>query len=269
MKRISKKTLKIIAATAMSIFTLFSVFSASLAWFEMIKNVDGNANNMPIDKAYGILESVSVHQMNQGASEEGSYAFYQATYGNEMVIEWPDGTPSSYVNVALDRYDPLSGNKAILLLFKFRDGTVDNEINIFAESSSDAFVGYVNNKTNNPLSSVVKFRSIGFASDPTVNNGNYVISANSLSESVHFVNITTDASGYPTVDDENGFVKNQTLYAGSGSATTKYVGVVLDYYEDAMSYLFAVNLGNPLFEMDVSDPEAGVIDFNCDWKMVI
>ena len=87
----------------MCIFTLFSVFSASLAWFEMIKNVDTSSNNMPIEKTYGVLESVSVHQMNSNASTDSSYAFYQTVYGQEMVVSWPDGTPSSYVSIPLWR----------------------------------------------------------------------------------------------------------------------------------------------------------------------
>ena len=253
----------------MCIFTLFSVFSASIAWFEMMRNVDTTNNSMPIEQTVGALESVSVHQMNYSASTDSSYAFYQTVYGQEMVVNWPDGTPNSYVNVPLERYDPLSGNKALLLLFKFKDNVVDSDIQILAESTSESFVGYITNKSNNPLSSVVKFRSIAFASAPTVTNGNYNIPFSSLSTSSHFVNMTTDSAGYPTVDATNGFVKNQTLYSGSASTATKYVGIVIDYYEDAMSYLFSVNLGNRLFEMDVSDPTAGVIDFICDWKMVI
>ena len=265
----SKKNLKILAATAMSIFSLLTCFMGAFAWFVGNYKEKLGSSNMEVRSANGILISVSTHRLVRSASSSTQYAFDTNPVDDEMVIDWPDGEPGTYVTTELDRYNPLEVHNPILILFKFQDNTPDWEINIRAQSSSESFVGYINQKTNNPLSSVVEFRSIAFAALPTIQNNNYIINTSALSTSKHFVNITNDAAGYPTVDPTNGFVSSQYFYQGSAQTSTKYVGIVLDYYEPAMSYLFAVNLGNPLFEMDVSDVTAGVINFSCDWSMTI
>ena len=269
MKKLGKKNLKILAATAMSIFSLFVCFAGAFAWFLGNYKENTAASLMEVRSTNGILVSVSTHRLVRSATNDNQYAFNTSPVDEEMIIEWPQGEPGAYVTTELDRYNPLEVHNAVLILFKFQDNTPDWEIKIHAQSSSDEFVGYINNKNNNPLSSVVEFRSIAFASTPTIQNNNYIISKSAVSESMHFVNITHDDAGYPTVDPENGFVASQYFYEGSAQTNTKYVGIILDYYEPAMSYLFAVNLGNPLFEMDMSDEDVGVINFSCDWSMTI
>ena len=263
------KTLKIVAITAMTIFSLFVCITGAFAWFVGNLKENANATLMEVESTSGILVSVSTHRLVRNASTDNQYAFSTTPVQNEMVIDWPSGTPSAYVSTELDRYNPLEVHNPVLVLFTFKDNVPDWQISINAQSTSSEFVGYITDKDDNPLSSVVEFRSIGFSTTPTISNNNYIISTSALSASTHFVNITTDEAGYPTVDPNNGFVASQTFYQGSGNSTTKYVGIILDYYEPAMSYLFAVNLGNPLFEMDMSDEDVGVINFNCDWSMTI
>ncbi len=41
-KRISKKTVKIVSATSMAVFSLVAVFSATIAWFALNKKVDAS-----------------------------------------------------------------------------------------------------------------------------------------------------------------------------------------------------------------------------------
>lgn len=265
----NKRNLKIVAATAMTIFSLLAAVTGAFAWF--VGNIEQAAQSdyMEIQSASGILLSVSTHRLVANASNDNQYAFSTTPVQQEMVINWPIGEPTTYVSTKLDRYNPLDSHSPILILFTMKDDVKDWEIQIEAQSTSSQFVGYVTSTDNNPLSSVVEFKSIGFSSLPTVVNNNYIISKSAVSESMHFVNVTTDSSGYPTVDPNNGFVSTQVFYQGSGSSTTKYVGIIIDYYEPAMSYLFAFNLGNPLFEMDVSNEDAGVINFSCDWSMTI
>ena len=268
MKKVGNKNLKIIAATMMTIFSLFACFSAAYAWFAAIRKVDNSSDSFKVDSSSGVLESVSTHRLVRNASNDTTYAFDTDPIDSEMIIDWDTFEPDTYVSTELDRYNPLEVHNPVLILFKFKDGTKDTSIQIRSVSTSSSFIGYVTSKDNNPLSSVVEFKSISFATAPTISGGNYTITKSQLSASKHFVNITTDEAGYPTVADD-GFVSTQYLYEGTTSNTIKYVGVIIDYYEPAMSYLFAVNLGNSLFEMDVSDPEAGVINFVCDWEMTI
>ena len=269
MKKVGNKNLKIIAATSMAIFSLFACFSAVYAWFAATRKISNEADAFKVESYSGILESVSTHRLVKSASTDSAYAFDTTPIDEEMVIDWNTAEPSAYVSTELDRYNPLEVHKPVLILFTFRDGTPDNNIQIRGDSTSSSFVGYVTNKDGNPLSSVVEFQSASYATTPTVSNGNYIITKSTLSTPTHFVNITNDAAGYPTVAEDGGFVSTQYLYQGTTTNTIKYVGVIIDYYEPAMSYLFSVNLGNSLFEMDVADAEAGVINFICDWRLTI
>ena len=272
MAKVKKKTLRIIAATAMCIFTLFSVFSASLAWFEMIKSVNPTANNMPVQDHDGILSRITFHSLNTNYTTDATYAFNGGdNIRGELTMNWDTGEMEGIddVSVSLDRYDPLNQSHPILLLFEFNKAVPANTVKIFATTETTDFVGYIEDADDNPLSSVIQHSSLSFASAPTLVNGTIQFAKNSLSTPGHFSNITFDSEGYPIIDSEHGFVSEQSFFESSATTNITHVGVVIDYYEDAMSYLFSLNLGNPLFEMDATDENAGVINFVCDWTTVI
>ena len=77
----------------MCIFTLFSVFSASLAWFEMIKNVGGTANSMPVQDHDGILSRITFHSLNSTYTTDSTYAFDagEDNIRGELVMNWNTG----------------------------------------------------------------------------------------------------------------------------------------------------------------------------------
>lgn len=257
----------------MCIFTLFSVFSASLAWFEMIKNVGGTANSMPVQDHDGILSRITFHSLNSTYTTDSTYAFDagEDNIRGELVMNWNTGQIEGIGNtsVTLDRYDPLNQSHPILLLFEFLRAVPANTVQIFATTETNAFVGYIENANGNPLSSVIQHSSLSFASAPTLVNNTIQFAKNSLSEANHFSNIAFDDEGYPIIDEDHGFENEQYFFQSDSTSNITHVGVVIDYYEDAMSYLFSLNLGNPLFEMDATDEDAGVINFICDWTTVI
>ena len=276
MKKVRKSTLKIIAATSMCIFTLFSVFSASIAWFNLLTQTAGDANTMPINDHDGLLKKVTFHGLNSQYTTNSTFAF-NAGEGNirgELIMNWNTGVPDGIgdVSVTLDRYDPLNQSHPLFILFEFNKAVPANTVEISAVTESDEFVGYIENANGNPLSSVIQFSSLYFTAAPTITaNGTIEFAKSNLSDAGHFSNITFDELGYPTIDPNNGFVSEQYFFLGDEDDTTliSHVGVVIDYYEDAMSYLFSVNLGNSLFEGDATNPDAGVINFICDWTTII
>ena len=119
MKKLDKKTLKIIAATAMSIFTLFSVFSASLAWFEMIKNVDGDANNMPIKKAESSISSISVHDFYGMTADESEFGFNPVA---NHTISWNDHAGTDSTGFTMGKYSLDDPHHPVLFLFALNGG---------------------------------------------------------------------------------------------------------------------------------------------------
>ena len=264
--------MKIVAATAMSIFTLFSVFSAAVAWFEMVKNVDGNASSMNVTNKDGALKKISFHDLNTASSTNSTYVFNAGTNTRgTLTMNWKTGIPDEIndVSVSLGRYEPLDESHPLLLLFEFNSPFHASALDITATTETDAFIGWITSATGNPLTSVIKYQSIYFTEDPTTNN-TIQFAKSSLSEAGHFVNISYDNEGYPVINENGGFVQTQLLYHRENDQTTiSHVGIVLDYYEDAMAYLYALNLGNELFEADASDEDSGVVKFVCDWEIIV
>lgn len=256
----------------MSIFTLFSVFSATVAWFEMLKNTDGGASSMGITNKDGALKKITFHDLNTASSTDTTYVFNAGTNTRgTLTIDWKTGIPTEIddVSVSLERYEPLNESHPLLLLFEFNSAFHADSLDITAITETESFIGWVNNAQNNPLTSVIKYRSIYFTSNPTTNN-TIQFAKSSLSEAGHFVNISYDQEGYPVIDENGGFVQTQQLYHRENDQTLiSHVGVVLDYYEDAMAYLYALNLGNEIFEADASNEDAGVVNFVCDWEIIV
>ena len=258
----------------MCIFTLFSVFSATIAWFSMTQQKAASHDAMPIQDHDGILSRITFHSLNATYTTDSTFAF-DAGEGNirgEIVMNWNTGELEGIddCSVTLDRYDPLNQSHPILMLFEFNRAVPANTVEIKATTESSEFVGYIENANGNPLSSVIQHSAIYFTSAPTLTNGTYQFAKSSLSEAGHFSNIAFDDQGYPVIDSEHGFESEQYFFKDETITTNiTHVGVVIDYYEDAMSYLYSVNLGNPLFEMDATDEDAGVINFVCDWTTVI
>ena len=273
MAKIKKSTLKIIAATMMSIFSLASVFSATIAWFNLMQNTAGGADRMPVIDQDGLLKRVTFHDLNAEYTTASTYAFDGGNnIRGELVMNWATGELEGLddVSISLDRYDPLNQSHPLLMLFEFNKATPGYAVEIKATTETNDFVGYIENANGNPLSSVVQHSSIYFTAAPSLVNGTIQFAKSSLSEAGHFSNIVFDELGYPIIDAEHGFESEQYFFKNSSLQTEiLYVGVVIDYYEDAMSYLYSINLGNPLFEADATNEDAGVINFICDWTTVI
>lgn len=257
----------------MCIFTLASVFSASIAWFSLMRNTAGDTNTMPVIDQDGLLRKVTFHSLNATYTTDSTFAFDAGnnTRGT-LVMNWSTGELEGIddVSVSLDRYDPLNQSHPLLMLFEFNKATPGYAVEIKATTETDDFVGYIENADDNPLSSVIQHSAIYFTSAPTLTNNTIQFAKSSLSEAGHFSNIAFDDQGYPIIDAEHGFEKEQYFFKDELLQTEiTHVGVVIDYYEDAMAYLYSLNLGNPLFDSDATDEDAGVINFICDWTTVI
>ena len=258
----NKNILKIAALTSMSIFTLFTCFSAAIAWYVGIKNNNESANDMKIENCNGILEKMSIHQLEVDNefirdSSRSIIGFnFNPTPVSEVTIDWSRGSAIyDATTPSLGQYSLLQKTNPLLLVFEFVDNIQDRDIQIDASCSqtytADQYESMASS-TGNPLSWVIKYSHITYTSSV-----NYSILSSDLTGEGHFAEV--DQEGNLTA-----FNKDKQFYSGSGTNAIKYVCIVLDYYEDAMTYFYTVNLGKAF----LNDIEHDV-QFYCDWTMVV
>lgn len=272
MKKKFKFNPKTILMTLMSIFTLMSCFTAVFAWFTAVKISKSDADEFVVSKTNGLVKKITLHRYDKENSSDSAFAFFTEEAGhisfdyskNPVGINYSEDS-----EIRLDKYDPLDQSQPLLLVFELFEPTKASSINITANTTTTSFVGEVTNSEGNPLSSVVQFSSTAYSSDPRGTGTNFNVTKSSLSSYTHFVDVEYDEYGFPSIDEEDGFRASNTLYKGQGDSLVSYVAVLVDYYPDAMTCLFSTNLGNPLFDMDINDPTAGIIYFDCDWKITV
>lgn len=302
MKKLNKKTLKIIAATAMSIFTLFSVFSASLAWFEMIKNVDGNADNMPIDKRER-FSKISYHHFTGTPTDDACTfdptPYASITYDSETKsfskpVNGAGQTINSF-DLVMEQYDPMNKHKPILVIAELSydvDTVSDLDVQVLAKTDTTDFLGSknenhqtkyalgpsspmkvatINNIDYYPLSSVICFRAQAFSQSEyntwSSNGTSYSVSGLTSSASDWAHPVDHNFAEADVDADYSSFYQDSTIYSSqvAGDSVVKYIAVVVDYYDLAIEYIYSAYLGNVVLE----ETYDYVLNFTCDWRWEI
>lgn len=285
----NNKSLKIVAATSMTLFSLLTVFSATFAWFSTNLDVDSGGNQITLEMASGYFYKLSIH--NAVNVSDSRYRFDTNPWGTIQIENWRTKrliTNFSSNSCFMGSYDYLEKIHPVLFLFQFGDNSVANytatstePIAIKATTETDYYIGdnaagrtiYSTDQIDisqghfNPLSSVVKYSSKSFANAEALD-------AITSEDSVTLSDVTYDTYDF-SVDDLTGegsfvefdnqdsyssFEQERTLYSTT-SATVKYVAVVFDYYELAMETIYGAFMGNEVL--------TDTLTFTCDWTMVI
>lgn len=143
---------------------------------------------------------------------------------------------------------------------------------------------------NNPLSSIIQSHYFKFTFDTpyTKNGNNFVINNSSAAISTHSYTNVNDSGSVINVQNQDGIWINTNDFLGPDDANTnmasfakvtnngsnvefndtaefftgstqgyKYLGIVFDYYPDAVEYLFSYYIGNNYLSDGLS--------FKCDW----
>lgn len=267
----SKKNLKIIGATGMAIFSLTAVFTAVMAWFTLANN-EVSASSLvikalPTSTAFSKL---TIHRCILNQSSSSKYVFDENPIFEYNPSEQTETISEPEVLEVLD-YSELNSTQPVLLLFHLSDDDPDDEENgytasdvcLTAKTAIAEYVSVITNAANDPgyvkkfpFSHCVKFQSIDCTLDDFPFNGVLTSGANGLSEQMSFV--TFDGN-------EMDYTNSLTLYKGADNDERKltYIGIVMDYYEDAISYL--VDIQNETSTNVINDN--GRIGFYCDWVM--
>ena len=234
----NNKSLKLFSATAVTLFSLTTAFVATIAWFALNENVDGSGMPITVTDEGSVIESVAIHRCILNQSTISTLVFDSSPETERLVV--PD-------------YSELNKSQPTLLLFALSgdENSMASEIKITANSTNTSYVTEITESNHNsfPFSTTVCFKTIAVTSATFPFNN---VQSSNLSNLISFV--TMGESVF------TGFNQNITIFDGASMANPPedpltYVGVILDYYDEALQYLSACNTGNELrlgFEFDFS-----------------
>lgn len=121
-KKVSKKTTKIAAATGMTIFSLLCVFVATYAWFSMNANTGASGMNVKIANLSGRLQYVYFHAFDEQNSSESTFKFNKtafATYEYDWDNKEIDIIDDEYATWKMGDYTYIDKNHPMLIIFAF------------------------------------------------------------------------------------------------------------------------------------------------------
>lgn len=239
-----KKNFKIIAATSMTIFSLFTLFCASMAWFMAAKSVDNSDDGFFIKQASSVVTSIDIHTLQ---SENTAYVYNESVSATYTVSGTSASTSSSAIDIGY--YSQLRANQSVLLIFNL-DTTVDNfKISLTATSTlteANSLVYVVDGEAKNPvtsttgnsLSTIIKFKPIFFTNDtPT-----YDLSSTTFENEYSFVTLSSTTISI-----------NDSLTILDTSDSHSCFGLVMEYSTDIIEYIYSINLGNNVIESSSED----------------
>ena len=282
----------------MCIFTLFSVFSASLAWFEMIKKVDETANNMPVSDIYGKFKQVTFHELEHKSIDEDeddcSFSFNKTPVGT-ISYDWhaKEITRSGTTSISLDDYQLLDQYHPVLLLIQLQKqytALTNGDISVSADATDSSlqnakdFLGQkVTHQIDENTEEIVpKYQLDDSSIYTTISNKNYYW----MSSVSRFFAQPFDTNGFTTLSSgeyynftlgdmqESHFVNIQsstetftfnpevTIYSANQNDNVEYIAVIIDYYPDAVESVYSTFLGNAILENANYE-----LDYRCDWSM--
>lgn len=285
LKRTNVNLLKIAAGTAMCIFSLFSVFAGSTAWFLSVQNVDNSADSMKVKEAIRQFKSISIHRFvtSTTVSSTTTYYFDQAVASSATVDQIKDGAAS--IRFTMDKYTLLRQTNPTLALIELSDtftASASEPVSLTLTTETATFLTsytaeQVSEMTTRPLSNIVKATAgyltsadsgdaastlsdisnsgtMTYAIDGVTTSANqYVFTAPSESAYSKFVTFTDDTPSTPTT--------TLNLLNKTGGEKVKYMYIIFDYNSDALQSIYNHFLGQPFLEEDMS--------FQCDWTLTV
>ena len=289
MKRTGSPIIKIAAATSMVVFSLGAAFAGSAAWFNSVSSLAQDVNQMAVESLDGNFSSLKIY--NSIFADKNDYYFSKTASQTVEVDSWKDFTLKDYVALTMDTYSPLDPYQPIMMVIEYTDVIQVGSsatLKINATTPINYFVGdTLGDKTgkalaydNNPLSSIVHSYSFSAPNANYLSNTYsgtynqqdvYHIAAKKVNQveglenfqNKRFVDLTAQNHFSSSVDFFDSSVK-------SGDYTIKQVIIIIDYYQDALEYIYNEYLGEDVldgYEFDQGGDHT--IRFKCDWKVVL
>ena len=292
MKKAGNKNLKLIAFTGMTIFSLFSVFMGTIAWFAMNRVVNSNGADINVEHILPIFSQVQVYTQGQnttnGKSTTTPYCFYNtidgastmptAAYSYQFLDKTSTGTMPE-----LGTFDTMQAEQSLLYLFKVDEQTdANSSFSITAKTDTtkeqsllyttsemvdDIVTTTVVNKlhptdvndqhTNTQQSSIVRYYMFTLSEEPDdISDFDYSSSYSSMPRK-QFVDVSSDILSFDYSSEIELYHKNEQ------DNLPKYVGMILTYNKEAFEAVYTLNLGNYAIEREDN------VLISCDWHLEI
>lgn len=314
-KRSGNGLIKIVSATAVSVFSLFSLIMGSYAWFSLNLNAVSNGANLYVGDVGTAVKSISVHEFYGATTDNVTLGFnptpdHSVTWsdfsGNESVLfdmgTYSLGDPHHPVlylfetdgndeviklltdfcylanekpsyTVTVSSYSNLStysdGTKVLVEADERHGGTSS----IYEAVDGNLEMKWIDlqNDTDNPLSSIIQAHYFIFDYNPkTSNTVTGTLKVNGTEQQKTYIpflsaqceaEYTDNMSSFVSFETTTPLYSNETtLYEGS-TFDNGYIGIVFDYYPEAIQYIYTHFLGHEYLNRG--------LEFTCDWDMTI
>lgn len=254
---------KIVAATSMSIFSLFCVFISTFAWFYANRAVDTNGSGFTITDGIKKIKQIDVFQevRNDNSTISPTDYLYSSTayYSYTPDKGWFSSNSSDGSMIQLGTFSQEDNTHSVLIYISLSEPINSYTLSFTTTTSYDnsrVKQGNFLNGDSNPLSSFIDFKYIDLNSQLTTNSSSqYDISSSiNTNSSLSFVDSTSPSSKelYKTSTEIN-----------SKTSTTNYIALVVEYNVSVVNYIFyTLNFSNDLLGNSES-----TIPFNCDWSI--
>lgn len=134
-KTISKKTLKIVSATAMAIFSLLATMTSAYAWFISIMNQGAENDNFYVKRLDTPVTAITIHDFYGETTDGLNFAFNPVGESVFANGEFNENAPL----VELNEYSLENPNHPVLILFKNEETSgLESQINLITDF---AFLG--------------------------------------------------------------------------------------------------------------------------------
>ena len=293
MKKVGNKNLKIIAATSMAIFSLLSCFTATYAWFAAKRKAVNESSELSIDGYSDKLKQITFHELNNKivgeTYEQCTFKFNKEPVGKmEYDYDTNTFTKTGNTNVVLDNYDALEHEQPLLVLIELSDdyGSSDADSVVIAASTKDSDQVFIGERIVDENDEQAPAYSLADPSHIVKTQGGK--SFYGFSNAVGFYSrsfSTTDFSStfsaastydFSGLNNRKSFVEINNFDDSSAFSTripsiisvqgsVKYIALIIDYYPDAIEYIYTTFLGDHTLE----DTYDGWLYFLCDWSLEV
>lgn len=281
--------LKFASAIALCGFSVVALVLGTFAWFTAARVKNNQQDSISVVNPSGLFKQMTIHNAvnvirNVNIVEEQevvtyTYQFNQTAEGTvtyNPITHKPGYTGNT--NISMGVYDLLDRHHPVLLLIELIEQvqtTAEIGVSVSATTES-SFLGESTAEepvavNGNPLSSVVESFSSGYTQAELnalkqTNGYSYTDPDTEETTNYNTINIagqddTVAFAQFDNNDNYTGFDPEISLYNAPQSTTLQYVGIVFDFYEEALEYIYNTFLGNEILEDRVG--------FTCDWEMII
>ena len=296
MKRTGNKNLKIIAATSLVIFSLFTCFTGAMAWFTGLQNNSRDVDDMVIVHSTGKLNKITFHELEDKSVGDNysdcEFSFNKTPVGT-ITYNWQTNTKSTEGNTSVEMigYNYLDEEEPLLMLIELNeDYNSSIEPAVVTLTTNSETQDYIGKRQANlqPVYDIEDSRLIVDSGTVTRDGTDYNVNFYGLSSAVKFFTSQYSSTDFSTtfgsaeyytftgLTNQKGFVTisndgNDSSFVNSISplisttGTVKYIAVIIDYYSEAIEYIYNTYLGDATLEQDYE----GFLYFKCDWLMEI